>query len=123
MQTPPEIAFHNLDHSPTITARIEKRLEKLERLFDRIISCRVTVERRHNSHRKGSLFGVSIVLAVPGQQLVVNQTGAGNPAHEDIEVALRDAFEAAERQLADYARRLRGEVKQHEAPQPLPERA
>jgi len=34
--------------------------------------------------------------------------------HEDLYVALRDAFDAAKRQLEDYGRRQRGETKSHE---------
>src|SRR5690606_9101707 len=33
--------------------------------------------------------------------------------NEDVYVALRDAFDAAKRQLEDYGRRQRGEVKSH----------
>jgi cold shock CspA family protein len=39
--------------------------------------------------------------------LVVNQ------AHEDVYVAVRDAFDAAKRQLEDYGRRQRGDIKAH----------
>ncbi|MEN8197245.1 MAG: cold shock domain-containing protein, partial [Pseudomonadota bacterium] len=35
---------------------------------------------------------------------------------EDIYVAIRDAFNAAIRQLEDYARKQRGKVKAHEVP-------
>jgi len=35
-------------------------------------------------------------------------------AHEDVFVAIRDAFDAAQRQLADYARRQRGATKAHD---------
>jgi hypothetical protein len=37
------------------------------------------------------------------------------PQHKDIDVAIRDAFKAARRQLQDYARRQRGQVKVHKA--------
>ena len=38
-----------------------------------------------------------------------------NYLYEDAYVALRDAFDAAKRQLEEYARRLRGEVKHHDS--------
>jgi ribosome-associated translation inhibitor RaiA len=41
----------------------------------------------------------------------VNQEGPKNQAHEDVYVAIRDAFDAAARQLEDHARKLRGDVK------------
>ena len=37
-------------------------------------------------------------------------------AHEDPYVTLRDTFNAAQRQLEDYVRKLRGKVKTHETP-------
>jgi len=46
----------------------------------------------------------------PGHQ------GPKDHAHEDVYVALRDAFKAARRQLQDSIRKKRGKVKQHEAP-------
>lgn len=118
MQTEPEIVFHNLDHSPAIETLVRERLEKLDRLFDGIVSCRVVIERSQHRHRKGDLFAVNIVVGVPGQQLVVNRAGPKDHAHEDIKVALRDSFDAAGRQVEDHARKVRGDVKHHE---PRPE--
>ena len=37
-----------------------------------------------------------------------------NHAHEDFYVTMRDAFNAARRQLEDYVRRRRGKVKRHD---------
>ncbi len=34
-------------------------------------------------------------------------------SHEDVYVAVRDAFNAAARRLEDHARRMRGDVKTH----------
>lgn len=50
---------------------------------------------------------------MPGKDVHVNQEGPKNHAHEDINVAIRDGFDAAVRQLEDHVRRLRGEVKSH----------
>ena len=51
-----------------------------------------------------------IDMTVPGTELVVKRE-----SHEDIYVAIRDAFDAARRQLEDYARHQRGDVKTHES--------
>jgi cold shock CspA family protein len=37
--------------------------------------------------------------------------------HDDIEITIRDAFDAAKRKLQDYVRRRRGSVKTHQGPQ------
>ena len=47
-----------------------------------------------------------IDLKVPKGDIAVSRDH-----HEDIQVALRDAFAAARRKLEDVARRKRGEVK------------
>ncbi|MFQ5773115.1 MAG: HPF/RaiA family ribosome-associated protein [Kiloniellaceae bacterium] len=116
MQVPLEVTFHNMDRSEAVEANIRDRAAKLERHFGRIIGCRVVVEAPHRHRRKGKLFHVRIDLSVPGRELVVNRSGSRNPAHEDVYVAVRDAFNAAARQLEDHARKVRGEVKTHEAP-------
>jgi cold shock CspA family protein len=72
------------------------------------------VERPHRQHHKGTLFHVRIDLRVPGRELVVNRDPTEHHAHEDVYVAIRDAFDAARRQLEDHAREMRGGVKSHE---------
>lgn len=113
MQTPVEIEFRHLDRSEAVEKHIEDHLRKLEQCFDRITRCEVVVEQPHRHHHQGNLFHVRIVLSVPGRKLVVNRSPAANHAHEDIAVTVRDAFHAMRRQLEDYARELRGDVKQH----------
>jgi ribosome-associated translation inhibitor RaiA/cold shock CspA family protein len=116
MQMPLQISFHGLDPSPEIEARIRKKAAKLERFSDRIIGCRVVVEAPHRHHRHGKLYNVRIDLSVPGKDVFVGHSGPLNHAHEDVNVAIRDAFNAAARQLEDHARRIRGGVKTHTAP-------
>jgi hypothetical protein len=74
------------------------------------------VEQPHRHHRKGAHFHVRIDLSVPGAELVVGRDPPKHDAHADFNVALRDAFRAARRELQDYARTKRGEVKQHASP-------
>ena len=47
--------------------------------------------------------------------MVEHHEPSKHAAHEDVYVALRDAFSAAGRKLQDYVRRRRGKVKAHEA--------
>ena len=113
---PLEIRFHQMDPSPAIEARIREKAADLERFADRITSCRVTVEHDHGRHHKGNLFRVRIALGMPGKELTVTHTGPKDHAHEDVYVAIRDAFDAAVRRLEDRVRTRRGEVKTHEVP-------
>jgi ribosome-associated translation inhibitor RaiA/cold shock CspA family protein len=111
-----QIAFRGMETSPSVEARVRRRAEELQRLSDRVTACRVTLEAAHRRHRQGTIYHVSIELAVPGGKIVVNREPGENHAHEDMHVAVRDAFDAARRQLQDHVRRLDGQTKQHPAP-------
>ena len=115
MQSPLNISFRNMDPSEAIETRVREKAEKLERLYDRIISCEVVVEAPHRNHQKGKLYDLRINLSVPGDDINVGRTGPQNHAHEDVYVAIRDAFAAAGRQLEDHVRKMRGDVKTHDA--------
>lgn len=114
MQVPLKIDFQNMDRSDTVEAKVRERAEKLEQFYPRITGCRVTVVAPHRHHRKGKLYEVHIDVDVPGKHILVNHAGPKNQAHEDVYVALRDAFDAARRQLEDHSRKVRQKVKHHE---------
>jgi ribosomal subunit interface protein len=111
MQVPLQISFRNMDPSPAIETVVREKAAKLDRFFERIVSCDVTIEAPHRHHHKGKLYKVRIDIGMPGNDVHVNQEGPKNQAHEDVYVAIRDAFDAAVRQLEDHARKLRGDVK------------
>lgn len=116
MQLPVQITFRHMDTSPAVEALIRERVDALERFYDRITACRVVVEVSARHHRKGKLFHIRVDLIVPGREIVVKRDPSEHHAHEDIMVAIRDAFDAARRQLEDHARNARGEIKTHEGP-------
>ncbi|MSO70958.1 MAG: ribosome-associated translation inhibitor RaiA [Alphaproteobacteria bacterium] len=116
MQNSLQIDFHNMDHSPAVEERLRERAGKLDHIFDRIIGCRVVIEAPHRHSRKGKLYSVRIDLSVPGKEFVANRNGSKDHAHEDVYVAIRDAFDAITRQLEDYVRVQRGDVKTHVEP-------
>jgi ribosome-associated translation inhibitor RaiA/cold shock CspA family protein len=116
MQTPLQITFQGLDPSPAIEARIREKVDKLERFHDRITTCQVVVERPPAHSNKGGIYEVRIHLGVPGGHIDVTREPGLNHAHEDIGVALRDAFARATRLLEDHVRKQRGDVKRHDVP-------
>jgi cold shock CspA family protein len=119
MQKGLEISFHGLDASPAIEHEIREYVTKLEKFYERLVGCRVVVEAQHRQHRTGNVFDVHIELFVPGQDIVVSRAPhkpKEKYATPDIHTSLREAFEAAERQLKDYKAQLQGEVKVHAAP-------
>ena len=116
MQEPLRIAFRNMEAPIGIEDSIRKHVADLERYFDRIIACSVVVEADHRHHRHGRLYHVRIDLIVPEREIVVRREPSQHHAHEDLPVAIRDAFDAARRQLQDHARAARGDVKAHATP-------
>ncbi len=116
MQRPLQVTFRDFPPSDAITASIRKHADKLDLVYDRIMSCRVVVEAPHRHHHKGNLYQVRIALTVPHKELVVNREPPAHQAYEDLYVAIRDAFAAAQRQLRAYAQRHRHQVKSHEIP-------
>jgi ribosome-associated translation inhibitor RaiA/cold shock CspA family protein len=116
MQLPLQITFGHMASSEAVATRIRERAEELERHCDRIMSCRVVVECRHPRHHQGNLFRIRVDLKVPGREIAVGRDPAAHHAHEDVYVAIRDAFDATRRLLEDHVRERRGEVKLHAVP-------
>jgi len=115
MQIPLDVTFRHMEPSAALDAAIREHVQKLEKICGDIIGCHVVVEAPHKHHRKGNLFHFRIDVTVPGKEIVVKRSPDGRHAHEDAYVALRDAFNSMRRQLEDYVRLRRGDVKFHEA--------
>ena len=111
MQVPLQITFKDVDHSDAVEAKIQDRVAWLERFYARIISCRVVVSKVNRHHHRGNLYSIHLSLRVPGEDLSISRVSDLNHAHKDIFVTIRDAFDAARRELEDFVRRQRGEVK------------
>ena len=116
MQIPLKITFKDIPQSDFVEKKIREKVEKLEQFAGDITSCRVTVEAPHQHHNKGNLYNVKVDVTLPGEEIVATRNPAEHHAHEDIYVAIRDAFNAARRQLENYVRKRRGKVKKHENP-------
>ena len=117
MKLPVQIAFHNMPQHADIASAIRAHAEWLENYHDRIMSCRVVVDRPHSHHKEGNRCQVRIDLKVPGGELAVKREPSQHADSQDLDFMIRDAFDEARRQLEDFARRRRGEVKAHA---PLP---
>ena len=100
-----QIVFHNMKPSPALAADIRKRVAKLEKLYGRLTSCRVSVEALHRQHRTGNVHEVHIEIDAPGGRIVVS--------HEPHRVSERhrkptarnsihDAFKTAEERLKEF---------------------
>ncbi len=116
MQIPLQITCRDFPLSEAIEAKIRQQVGKLQRFSDRITSCRVVVEAPHQNHRQGNIYHVRIHLTLPGKELAIDRSSGQNHAHEDLYVAIRDAFNAAQRQLQNYGAVKRKKTKVHEIP-------
>lgn len=116
MTVPFEVAFRRVERRPGVQAEVAAQVEKLERFCRRILHCRVMVEAPHPRHRQGNVHHVRIDLSVPGRKIVVKRDPPAHQAHEELGLAIRDAFHSARRRLEDYVRESRHLVKVHEAP-------
>lgn len=123
MELPLQITYRELDPSDELSRLIREEAAKLDRYFDRIVSCRVVVEREQRHLRSGAPFHVRIDIGVPGDELTIGANpgfrmpAAGDePArrrksaevaamYKDPVLAVRDAFRRARRRLQDHARR------------------
>jgi ribosomal subunit interface protein len=105
-----QVVFRGIDHSQAVEDAVHKRLNKLERFSDEIQSLRVILESPHNNHHKGKVYHVGVEAFIPNHDIHVTHEQHDKHEHEDIYVAIRDAFNALERRLkAVYARqRARG---------------
>lgn len=109
MFLPLQITLRNLPRSEALEQSIRQHADKLQDFHPRISHCRVTVEPAGHQHQ-GKQFSVRISVKVSGAEIAVDRQHS-----EDMRVALRDAFDAARRQLEDHIRLERGQVKLHRA--------
>jgi ribosome-associated translation inhibitor RaiA len=105
MAIPTEITFHGIDPSPSAEAAIERWVARLEHVHDRILHVHATVGVPHRHGRKRD-FEVHLKLDISGAEIVTRLA-----KHEDVYVAIADAFRAARRQLLDELENRRGYVR------------
>jgi ribosomal subunit interface protein len=103
-----------MELSAAIEDKVRQEAVKLERYSDRITGCHVVIEEPQRRQRQGNLFHVRIDLTLPGGEVLVNRAPAQHHAHEDVYVAIHDAFAAARRRVQHHVQRRRSEIKKHE---------
>lgn len=114
MQGPIEVTFKGIQKTKAVENLIYEKVAKLEQICDHMISCRVTVEKPQRHQKTGSPFRVCIDMTVPpGHELVVKHKSTEGDLHDPLANVLRDAFNAALRQLKELVQRQHGEVKTH----------
>ncbi len=103
-----QLTYRHCEPSEALSQAIREQFEDLQRFYARVTGAHVIIEHpsKHHRHGQSAYFHVRIELSVPGERLVVSREPMREEA-EDPFVAVSDAFEAARRQLQDFARRQR----------------
>ena len=115
LQVPLEIAFHNIESSPWAEQEIRARVAELERIYGRLVSCRVRIDQRAKDLTGTIPPVVHIELGIPGRSdLVVSHEPEHllrKYRHPDLHKAINEAFRIAERQLLDLKEKRDGRTK------------
>jgi ribosome-associated translation inhibitor RaiA len=111
---------------------VRKYGAKLDLYCRHITSCRAVVSMPHQRHEEGNRFKLELEISVPGERIVVSRDSNAHGFAKDLgekagakafeveamrkhpRLVIREAFDVARRQLQDYARRHRMNVKKHE---------
>lgn len=127
---PVQLTFRNAVSTEKLEAEIRDRAQKLNLFYPPIMKCQVLIEGSARQQKKGYSFQIRIRLTLPGGEIVVNRAPTLRPEDREegterhrtemetgrkhLEGAIKQAFDAARRQLQNYARRKRVDVKSHE---------
>jgi ribosome-associated translation inhibitor RaiA len=107
VQVPLQLTLRGMAHSDALATHVNRRGEKLEHLFERIVSCHVVVELAGHHHRHGDRFHVSINLGLPGHEILVGRARPDDRGPDTAHAAVDQAFDAAGRELEDWVKRQR----------------
>lgn len=107
MKSPIQITYRHVTSSEALDDFVNARAAKLERLYDGIVSCHVTLDMPHRHHRHGSHYQVGIVVVVPHTTIVISRKAAADARMEDLYSAIDLAFQEVGRRIDDYTARLR----------------
>jgi ribosome-associated translation inhibitor RaiA len=95
MAIPTEITFHGLEPNSSAEAAIERWVARLETIHDRILHVQATVSVPSRHGRRPDVE-VHLKLDISGSEIVTRLA-----RHEDVYVAIADAFRAARKQLLE----------------------
>ena len=100
MQSPISLTFRHIDRSGALEERARKLGHHLARFNERITHCHMTIQGPDSpGGDAGSAYWVKIDLTVPGAHIHADSLHVDGAGHDDIYLALRDAFNNAKRQL------------------------
>lgn len=114
MQLAPEITFNHMPKSAWVEDYVRQRIERIERMAEDVIACRVAVEREQAHRNTGNPYRVRVEVTLPSRKdLVADKIGIVADPQAQLRPVIRTAFEAIEKQIRKQHAKRRGDVKHH----------
>jgi ribosome-associated translation inhibitor RaiA len=114
MQVAPEITFNHMPKSTWIEDYVRQRIERIERMAEDVIACRVAVQREQHHRNTGNPYRVRVEVTIPPRkELVADKMGIVADPQAQLRPVIRTAFEAIEKQIRKEHAKRRGDVKHH----------
>ena len=104
MQHDVTIRFEGMPVSEALREDILRHAAKLWQLAPRMLSCDVAVRHAEHRHLHGNSYAVHVHAVVPGATFEAGRTPPKDQRHEDVYLAVHDAFDAMQRQLSEHGR-------------------
>jgi len=114
MRIPVDITYRNIQKTDALEALIQDKLNKLDEVCDHIMGCHIAIEQVHTHPNSGSPYRVRIDMTVPPQhELAVVKSPNEGVQYDSLEGVIRDAFDAARKQLKKLNDQQNQKVKYH----------
>jgi ribosome-associated translation inhibitor RaiA len=108
----PQVTFRGLSPSSSIVDVVFKKARKLGVIAPQLEGCHVVIEVSGRGHQRHTEYRVAVHLSGGTH---ASRRSARHASHENVYVALRDAFESTRRQLENRGVRPRAELAPIEA--------
>jgi ribosome-associated translation inhibitor RaiA len=115
MQKPLQLTFRSTPHSDALATHVNRRAEKLDHIFDRILWCHVVVEPADDHRSRGEPYRITVKLGLPGHEILASQSPSEGRFLDDVRETADRAFDDVERELEDWVK-SQGEQREQEAP-------
>lgn len=113
MTIPTSITFRGMAASEALRARIEERVQRLDRFAEDILACNVVVSACEHKHHHGNRYNVRASVTLRDCTIEAGHTPSPDFSHQDAYLAVTQTFDALRRRVEDHVRRRRGDVKSH----------
>lgn len=109
MMQPLQITIKDIPHSEWIEKQIQKKIDKLDKYYNDIVSCHVVVDLYDKRHNKGNFYNIHIRVAMPEKNILV----ATRNKEENLWRAISEAYYEIWEQLKSYSAESQNHIKRH----------